>query len=236
MRSTYVVSDLHIFSPRSWAHEHMDMIAAAAAKANRFVFNGDTFEFRWTIFPTVEETADQAIRWLRDFVGAFPHCQFHYVVGNHDNVGPFVERLMRLSDETPNLSWHPYFLKLGNSVFLHGDVANRKMDAADLAEYRSRWRNDAKKGPFLDSCHELAFRFDVHKAVCRLAFPRRRVARRVTAYLEAIGHGPLTGIDHVYLGHTHRTLRDYEYRGMRFHNGGAAVKGMDFRVVRARAG
>jgi hypothetical protein len=52
--------------------------------------------------------------------------------------------------------------------------------------------------------------------------------------LESIGEGPDTGVRDVYFGHTHKNLANYRYRGLTFHNGGAPIKGVKFRIVEAR--
>ena len=81
----------------------------------------------------------RAVQWLRELTAACPRCQFHVVLGNHDYHQAFIDRLMMLEREVPNLSWHRYYVRLGSSVFLHGDVANRRMDARMLAEAREEW-------------------------------------------------------------------------------------------------
>ena len=79
-KSSYFVSDLHLFSRRSLAPRHEAALHAAAARAHTFVLGGDIFDFRWSHYHSPEETARQAV--------------------------------------------HPYVLRLGTSVFLHGDAAD----------------------------------------------------------------------------------------------------------------
>jgi UDP-2,3-diacylglucosamine hydrolase len=52
-------------------------------------------------------------------------------------------------------------------------------------------------------------------------------------YIDQIGHGPASGVEHVYFGHTHRELNNYRYGGVSFHNGGAPMHGVPFRIVAA---
>jgi len=35
----------------------------------------------------------------------------------------------------------------------------------------------------------------------------------------------------VYFGHTHRSMENVSFQGMQFSNPGAAIKGMDFRII-----
>jgi UDP-2,3-diacylglucosamine hydrolase len=74
----------------------------------------------------------------------------------------------------------------------------------------------------------------LHKPLPHLVFAKRIVVRRILKYLESIGEGPGNGVRNVYFGHTHRRLSNYRYRGLVFHNGGAPIKGMKFRIVEAK--
>ena len=80
----FVVSDLHLFTERSSAHRYMDRIHDTLADADFLVLNGDIVDFRWTTLPSKEATAHAADDWLADLCIEYPHCQFYYVMGNHD--------------------------------------------------------------------------------------------------------------------------------------------------------
>lgn len=234
MKNAFVISDLHMFCRRSHWEQHLPLLHAAAAAADLFVFNGDTFDFRWTSLPTVEQTIREAVTFLKEFASEHPRCRIHVNLGNHDHVEPFIEALDQLAKATPNLTWHPYYLRVGRTLFLHGDVANRRMNHEELERYRSRWhRRHRKQGVIKNRAYDAAMRAGAHVAVARLAFPRRRTAKRLSAYLEDIGHGVDDGVAQVYFGHTHVPLSGYTYQGITFHNGGAAFRGMDFSLLRA---
>jgi len=234
-RVGYVVSDLHMFSnsKRSKWADHLDDIYRAAEEADVFILNGDTFDFRWTTLGSTSETVDAAIAWLRDLVGKFPRCHFHFIVGNHDNLQIFVEALSELAAVTENLSWHPYYLKIGASVFLHGDVSDRKMDAEDLEQSRDEWRYDEKTWhPALHYLYDWALHIGLHRGAQAVRYPKKLVARRVITYLENVGLGALNGTRHVYFGHTHDAMSNYRYRGLTFHNAGSPMKGLEFNILR----
>lgn len=231
--SAYVVSDLHLFCKRSEADFHMPAIHKAAEKADFFILNGDTFDFRWSTLESTGATVREAIRWLKDLAAAHPNCHFHFLLGNHDCHQEFVTALEQLVDETPNMDWHPYYLRIGDTLFLHGDVANRKMDHCMLEQSRKTWVREKQRGKTLNRLHDVAFQFNVHKSVSQLAHPTKRVVARVMAYLESIEPHIMEGVQHVYFGHTHVAFSNYAYRGLRFHNGGAPMRNLTFNILRA---
>jgi hypothetical protein len=64
-----------------------------------------------------------------------------------------------------------------------------------------------------------------------VANPKRRVASRILNYLNHIGETPTHGVQHVYFGHTHEAVANYRLGGVTFHNGGAPMPGLTFRIV-----
>lgn len=232
MLTLHTVSDLHLFCRRSEAPRHERRLTEAIAASDIFVFNGDTVDFRWTTLANFEATADAAIDWLRRLANDSPHCAFHVLLGNHDHVDCFIERLTGAAASTPNLEWHPYYARFGDTVFLHGDAANRRMTAADLAVARRQKPHRNRRGELPNRIWDAAFKAGVHKGVTRALFPRHVVAGRLHHYLDNIGHGAGAGVTDVYFGHTHRALNGFVYNGLRFHNGGAPMPGVDFRILR----
>jgi hypothetical protein len=120
---------------------------------------------------------------------------------------------------------------MGNSLFLHGDVSIRKMDARDLERFRNQWLHGESRGEFVNSVYDMAFRARVHRAVGRLYFPTRLTIERVRHYLDSIGEGDGSSTENVYFGHTHCQVNGYDYRGQRFYNSGAPMPGLDFSVL-----
>lgn len=229
----YVVSDLHMFSKRSDFADHEQTIYDLAANADVFILNGDTFDFRWTTLPSIEETVQGAIDWLRALTSKFPACHFHFILGNHDNNQLFIEALSRFAVETENLSWHPYYLKLGDSVFLHGDVSDKRMmDAARLEKHREEWLHDTVRHPVLHHLYDVAVNVGLHKMAQAAKYPKKRVVKRVLSYLEDVGLNLDNGIKHVYFGHTHGAMSNFEFRGLYFHNAGSPMKGLEFNILR----
>ena len=234
MKTVSCVSDLHMFCRRSMANHHYERIEQSIAESDIFIFNGDTFDFRWSIHESVEKTVSESIKWLRAIIENAPHCQFYFILGNHDSAHLFVDALELLAQDLPNLEWHEYYLKLGSSLFLHGDVANRKMSAQDLDRYRKNWMHEEQRGEFQNRMHDWVFKLRLHKAVARSYFPTSRTLSRIQHYLNDIEHGEGSEITDVYFGHTHLRMDSIEFNGQRFTNGGAPMPGLDFDILKTQ--
>src|SRR5688500_8462178 len=144
----YFVSDLHMFSRRSQAALHQATIHAAADRAQTFVLGGDVFDFRWSTLGSVDETVERAIHWLDDLVASHRQCDFHFVLGNHDFNRRFLTALDTYSIAAPNLSVHHYYLRLGKSMFLHGDVADKLGLCPEKLRYcREHWLREEQRRP-----------------------------------------------------------------------------------------
>ena len=233
--NSYFVSDLHMFSRRSQAARYQDQLHATAQDAQVFVLGGDIFDFRWSTLKSPEATVDAAIAWLEALIGPHAQCQFHFVLGNHDCNQRFVKRLDALSASLPNLSWYDDYVRIGHSVFLHGDVADANMTSAMLAIRRQKWHHDEKRGPVKNMLYDLVVHARLHKLAGQIANPQSRVAARIQGYLEDVGQSPKTGLRHVYFGHTHVAMSNFQFGGLTFHNGGAPIKGLEFRIIKTDA-
>lgn len=224
------VSDLHLLTSRSSAGRYLGAICEAALRSRVFVFGGDIFDFRWAGVP-IEYAALDAAQWLREFAESCPHCQFHYLLGNHDHHDVFIERLVELDRDVPNLTWDHHVLRLGDKVFLHGDVLGRNVTAESLTARRTRLRHHRVRDAWEHQVYELAVLAGLHKPVPYVVHPARVVARGILRYLRRAGHGPESGVRDVYFGHVHRVIADYAYRGLHFHSGGAAIRGLPFKIL-----
>lgn len=234
-RRTYFVSDLHLCTRRSQALKHVAAIQAAAAGADTFILGGDIFDFRWSTLPSADHTARHAIRWLDELVASHPKCEFHFVLGNHDCNGRFVAALETYSASRPNLTMHPFLYRRGSSVFLHGDAADHPaMCGHRLLKRREHWSRDETRSQVRHVLYDLAVTARLHRVAGKVAHPRRRVVHRLLGYLERVSHGPDTGITDVYFGHTHDALHEFRHGGITFHNPGAPMPGLDFRIVEIR--
>lgn len=231
-QTTYFVSDLHLFCSRFHGQKSWDRLLKLSKRATTVVLGGDIFDFRWTTLPTIEHSVDVAILMLTSLVRQNRQCQFHYVLGNHDHHRAFVGHLERLASDESNLAHHPYYLRLGGSLFLHGDVATRGMGPERLQNMRRRWLQARRQGRFANLAYDASVGVGLHTLVYRLAYPPEAATRRILAYLSQIGQSPGTGLTDVYFGHTHLALSNYECGGIRFHNGGAPIRGSAFHILK----
>lgn len=224
------ISDLHLLTSRSSAGRYLGAICEAALRSRVFVFGGDIFDFRWAGVP-IERAARDAAQWLREFAESCPGCQFHYLLGNHDHHEVFIERLVELDRDVANLAWDHHFLRLGDKVFLHGDVLGRNVTAETLTARRTRLHHHRVRDTWEHQVYDLAVLAGLHRPVPYVVHPTRMVARGVLHYLRQAGHGPDSGVRDVYFGHVHRLITSYAYRGLRFHSGGAAIRGLPFEIL-----
>jgi UDP-2,3-diacylglucosamine pyrophosphatase LpxH len=226
------VSDLHLFARRSDAPRYADAIRSAVRRSSVLVLGGDIFDFSWSTLPTLEDTVEAAFEWLERLAFEHPHCRIHYLLGNHDYCQPFLEYLEQHSHRIPNFAWHHFYLRLGQNVFLHGDVVEKKEATHEkLLKYRSHWLHRPLAGKFSRGAYEVVHRARLHHPFAFLLHRKRRVARRILNYLELHGEGPESGLRHVYFGHIHRRMFNYRHRGVTFHNCGAPIAGLRFRIL-----
>lgn len=236
------VSDLHMFAERSSAESHVPAIIEAAQQSNLCVLGGDIFDFRWSRLPTREATAEAAVHWLGQLIETCPTTEFHLLLGNHDHAEPLLERLPVLFDLHERFHWHRYYLRIGDSVFLHGDAAdvphksfrrNAGCQATRLAMRRDKSIHHGlkPKHPTSHRVYETFIRTRLHRLVPRVAYPTRKVARRISTYLDGLNHGAANGVRDVFFGHTHLPVRNYVFAGLRFHNCGAPIGNDRFEIL-----
>lgn len=231
---TFFLSDLHLLSRRSQAERHEEAIHASAERAQTFVLGGDIFDFRWSTHASPQQSVDAAIGWLDRLASAHQACQFHFIFGNHDYNRRFISALEEYETSQVNLMSHRYVLRLGSSVFLHGDAADRpNMCHTKLEHHRAQYLGDDMRAPLKHLLYSMAVQARLHRVASKLANPKKRVARRLHSYLQRHGYGPEHGAEHVYFGHTHEPLTSYQYGGLTFHNPGAPMAGVPFRIVEA---
>ena len=234
-KSAYFVSDLHMFARRSNAQAHTAAIHDHARQAHTFVLGGDIFDFRWSTVGGLSQTVGAAANWLDDLVRAAPACRFHFLLGNHDHHDAMIGQLMELEGDHENLWWDPYLVRLGDSVFLHGDAADGDGTHTRLVQSRQGDNHHRRRGAAASIAYDAVLKTRIHRTIPVVAYPKKRTARRLLGYLDEVGHGRETGVQNVYFGHTHRAVHNYGLQGVKFHNGGAPIHGVPFRIVRAEA-
>ena len=96
---------------------------------------------------------------------------------------------------------------------------------------REKWDTEYPLGRTSHFLYDVAVKAHLHRLAGSVAHRERVVLQHIREYAEHIGHGPEAGTQHVYFGHIHRVLDGIKYGGLTFHNGGAAIKGNQFRIV-----
>ncbi len=225
-----VVSDLHLFARRSHGEARFDSLKDKLAEVDVLVLNGDIFDFRWSTLPDEAVTVAAALDWLRALADRHPHCEIHFIQGNHDCLTTFRDELIALAARLPRLHCHTNELRLGSALFLHGDCANRKMDAAGLRRRRARWEAGRQSSDLAFSAYVAVDRFGITRRAHEWIFPRKRTVRRIAHYLDRASPDWRRRTRDCYFGHTHLPFAGYCYDGIAFHNTGSAiqVRGMGF--------
>lgn len=232
-RRCVFVSDLHHFSRRAEQRRYEEAIRRSMKDADVLVLGGDIFDFKWSTLASHKATIDAAGRWVRDLTDFNPNCQVHYILGNHDFDEQLMDQLELISNDQQNFDWHPYHVQLGNSLFLHGDVADRAIDHDQLVLKRQAWKSHRRPHALRHNLYDFAMNLRLHRIPAFVVHPHRQVAKRLVYYLDRHPELQLETISRVYFGHTHVAIDGYQYQGIHFFNGGAPMKGLQFRLVEA---
>lgn len=225
------VSDLHLLSRRSSAPRHLDSLHAVARKSQHFVLGGDIFDFKWSTLHSLDASIAAAESWLFELAQATPECRFHFLLGNHDSHPALIQRLPALACRLPNFAWEHFFLRMGDTIFLHGDVADRHSTTQCLLEARRNGFCHESRSKMHHGAYDLVVRSHLHRIIPTAVYPRKTVARRILHYLRDIAQGPEQGIRRVCFGHTHRIVLGFEHGGVTFFNGGAPIGKARFHVL-----
>jgi UDP-2,3-diacylglucosamine pyrophosphatase LpxH len=228
---SYFFSDLHLFAKRSTASADSSLIREVARESHTIVLGGDIIDFKWSIYPSLDDSIDAATRWLVELLDSNPYCVFHYILGNHDGHPRFVAELELLAKRYSQLHWHPYTLRIKDCVFLHGDIVDCQPCNIRLAEKRKRQSREPLPPNYAHWLYELAVFARLHRLAMHVAIRQKSVLTKLSKYLAAEGLGAEDGVKYVYFGHTHRQVDGISFAGLVFYNGGASIKGLSFRVL-----
>jgi UDP-2,3-diacylglucosamine pyrophosphatase LpxH len=228
---SYFLSDLHIFARRSSAADITPAIHRAASQAHTLVLGGDIFDFKWSTRASFEHSIADSIQWLDELILSHPKCSFYYVLGNHDAHPRFVTELDRLAFRQPRLNWQPFVLRIHRCVFLHGDVVDCEPNEDAIATRRRAVDDKPRPMRSRHWLYDVVVKARLHRMAVHFAVRPTAVLRKLSIYLSSQGLDASNGIRDVYFGHTHRDVDGVKYDGMTFHNGGASIKGLEFRII-----
>jgi UDP-2,3-diacylglucosamine pyrophosphatase LpxH len=220
-----------MFARRSQTNRYQRQIEAAVDRSRDFVLGGDIFDFRWTTLKCMNRTIDAALAYLEKLHSRNSECSIHYVLGNHDFHPEFIERLNLLAMQSPRLFVHPYYFQIESTLFLHGDVADRRINHDQLVLRRSDWKHERPAALPRHYLYDFAMTLRLHKLVNHVVHHPGLVVRRIEHYLNSLSLPSISSVNRIVFGHTHRAVRGYVYRGVEYYNGGAPMLGLKFEIL-----
>lgn len=225
------ISDLHLFSSRSNAEEHHELMARSIEEADLCVWGGDLFDFRWSQFERESQSIDSALQWLEDWYESFPTTQFVFLDGNHDAHVSFSRELAQWSMERSRFQCGLDALRVDNTLLLHGDVIEGNGCPDRFAQYRCRWQDKPAAGKTASRFYDVAIATRAHRAAAMAVHRRRATCLRLLRWMHGQPDQATAGIERIVFGHTHRMLPGYRFEGIEFFNGGAAIRHVPFAPV-----
>ncbi len=226
-----VISDLHLFTNRTTVHEHMPEIRIAADASEVIVFNGDIFDFQWSLHNGFRASVRAAEEWIRELAETHHGTVLVFILGNHDSIPEYVDLLEKLSKENPRIQWREEWYRLEDKIFLHGDIYHAEPGVAGIKKFRKKCNSKLKYSRFRHACYWAFARSGLPTIFLR--FVRKKTcARRIWTYLASELGDDLDKVNHVYFGHVHTTFTNFRYKEILFHNTGSATKGARLTVMR----
>ncbi len=232
VRRLAFVSDLHLFSSRSNASEHHELIRRSIATSDLCVWGGDLFDFRWSRLRDEQATIQRALQWLDDWYQQFPTTSFVFLDGNHDAHTAFAEQLSAWSSARDRFQCGLDCLRVEDTLLLHGDVIEGGGTPDAFADYRDRWSDRRPASNMASGVYDLAIATRVHRAAAIAVHRRRSTCLRLMRWMHRQPDESTQGVRRIVFGHTHRRINGYRVQGIEFHNGGAAIRHVPFSPVR----
>jgi UDP-2,3-diacylglucosamine hydrolase len=224
-----VVSDLHLLSNRSTAHHYLESFHRTAREKDVFVLNGDIFDFQWSTHGGFHHSVEVARDWLTELITPHPSTTFIVLLGNHDSLADYRHLLDEQIQIHDNLFWKDDFIRLGTSMFLHGDAFHAR-NRHELQAYRRHFNRQLRKHPVKHYGYRVAARAGLLRLLAATV-SKRRCARHLLRYLGHETPADMKIVTDIFFGHVHAPFYDFSFRGHRFHNTGAALPFMHCRTL-----
>lgn len=221
----FVVSDLHLFSCRSRGESELRHLRSKLTNTDLLVFNGDTFDLAWSNRPTLERVVADALKLIEELLVAFPHCHFYFLYGNHDCAPSLVVGLKSLRQHYSNLTTYDQYLRLGQNIFLHGDVCNYYMDGAGLKALRARYAAVVPRSKLAKMIYQVIIYTGLNR-IAYLTHPRAEMIKRINYYLDTVCPEITGEVERIFFGHTHSPFNQRDTRGIEYINTGSAIRGL----------
>jgi metallophosphoesterase superfamily enzyme len=152
------ISDMHLGSKRSYFMKHEKnnieggleppffyvYEALKYKKIDYLVINGDAVELDWGSYYSFKKVMIENAKLFKNLSVMFPKIKIIYILGNHDGYIEFYQILTSLAETTENFEVKPSFLRLGNTLFHHGDLMVKLgnelyRDKGDLKKIKNRF-------------------------------------------------------------------------------------------------
>jgi len=228
VKSLCFVSDLHLFSDRCNWNEHQHTVQQVIEASDLVIWGGDLFDFRWSRLGSEKHSIRESFGWLERWLRLFPSKTYLYLDGNHDAHLPFRRELQRWGDDQKNFHCGYDCLRIGNTLFTHGDVIEGRGNLQSFRDYRARWENRSTASSLASRAYDLAVAVRAHQAAALAVNRRRSTCLRLLHWMNQQPSEQVAGIQRIVFGHTHRRIDAYEVAGIRFYNGGAAIRHVPF--------
>lgn len=222
------LSDLHLFSRRSIGQRHWDQHQDLISAAKSIVLGGDMFDLRWSQMGDLDATLRAADDWLENAISLNPDAGWSYLLGNHDCHPQLQAMLQNVSQRHANFSWNPTHLRIGQNVFLHGDVLDARSRSGGIDQYRARFHEHKPRKKVGNLLYSAAVEARLHIAIPRIRHTPKQTCSRLIAYLESCEDNLLTDVHNIYFGHTHIAMSGYQFDRFRFYNAGSGIRHSQF--------
>ncbi|MEM7558357.1 MAG: metallophosphoesterase [Planctomycetota bacterium] len=221
------VSDLHLLSMRCDSQRAIADLHRYDSSAQCIVLGGDTFDFRWSTQGGCEETCNAAMRWLKGLLAATGKASIFFLLGNHDCLPEFEDRLRAFSENEPRFHLVPHVLLLDDCLFLHGDITHAG-SFSKLAEYRKKYHHHEPRSKWQHRWYDRAVRLRVPGLVSRTVCPTAATCRRLSEMIEEANLTEWSCVKSVFFGHTHVAANGYNVDSRQFFNPGSGIRFMKY--------
>lgn len=225
------VSDLHLFSDRSVGQKRWDECQPAITSAECVVLGGDIFDFRWSRLGPFKQSLDAAQLWLENAIESNPAARWVFVLGNHDCHPLFRQRLEILASRHRQFEWRASHWRVGNHLFLHGDLLEGRGSPQEWSRYRLKFHETNPKGRLGNVLYTGLVHTRLHGQIPRWRHTPDRTCRRMLTRISRWHPTLLDGVRHVVFGHTHVPLDKWRYESIDFYNPGSAIRHLRFNPV-----
>ncbi|TWU47080.1 metallophosphoesterase [Rubripirellula reticaptiva] len=225
------VSDLHWLSARSNYESHETSIRNAVSRCNVCVWGGDLFDFRWSQHANDTFAIEASLEWLDHWYRDFPETRFVFLNGNHDAHESFQVSLVDWAASRDRFEVGAECLRIGDTIWLHGDVIEGDGSADAFSHYRNQWKNKPTSGRLASLAYDVAVNARIHKAAALAAHRRKNTCMRLLRWLQRQPANQTSGVRRIVFGHTHRRINGFRIGSHEFFNGGAAIRHVPFQPI-----